>query len=80
MWLGGLALPSVEIPAPITLGRGSPDSLFNGEVYPMSDIRPAHGIFIKWGRFQAGAFGTPAVLTVFAAMVAGFIGRWLGFW
>ncbi len=46
----------------------------------MSDFRPAHGIFIKWSRFQAGAFGIPAVVTVLVAVVAGFMGRWLGFW
>jgi hypothetical protein len=40
----------------------------------MSDKQPTHGFFIKWGPFQAGAFGTPAVLAVFA------VGRWLGFW
>jgi hypothetical protein len=46
----------------------------------MSDIRPAHGIFIKWGRFQAGAFGKPAVLTVLVIVVTGFVGRLLGIW
>jgi hypothetical protein len=46
----------------------------------MSDIRPAHGIFIKWGRFQAGAFGWPAVLTVLVIVSAAFVGRLLGIW
>jgi len=46
----------------------------------MSDIPPSHGIFIEWGRFQAGAFGCPAILTVLAAVVAGFPGRLLGIW
>jgi hypothetical protein len=46
----------------------------------MPDIRPAHGIFIKWGRFQAGAIGKPAVLTVLAIVLAGFVGRLLGIW
>jgi hypothetical protein len=39
----------------------------------MPDIRPSHGIFIKWGRFQAGAFGWPAVITVLATVVAAFV-------
>jgi hypothetical protein len=48
----------------------------------MSDLRPTHGIFIKWGRFQAGAVGIPAVLMVVVAVVAVLVGRWwwLGFW
>jgi hypothetical protein len=46
----------------------------------MSDIRPSHGIFIKWGRVQAGAFGWPAVLTVLVTVVAGFVGGLLGIW
>jgi hypothetical protein len=46
----------------------------------MSDFRPSHGIFIKWGRFQAGAFGWPAVVTVLTTVVTGFVGRLLGIW
>jgi hypothetical protein len=46
----------------------------------MRDAPPAHGIFIKWGRFQAGAFGRPAVLTVLVIAVAGFLGRLWGLW
>jgi hypothetical protein len=46
----------------------------------MSDIRPAHGIFIKWGRFQVGAFGWPALLTVLVIVVVGFVGRLSGLW
>jgi hypothetical protein len=46
----------------------------------MSDFRPVHGIFIKWGRFQAGAFGIPAVATVLVSVVAGLVGRLLGVW
>jgi hypothetical protein len=25
---------------------------------------PPHALFVKWGRFQAGAFGWPAVVTL----------------
>lgn len=46
----------------------------------MFDIRPAHGIFIKWGRFQVGAFGWPAVVTVLVAIVVVFVGRLWGLW
>jgi hypothetical protein len=46
----------------------------------MSDIRPTHGIFIKWGRFQAGAIGWPAVVTILVIVVVGFAGRMLGIW
>jgi hypothetical protein len=46
----------------------------------MSDLRHTHGLFIKWGCLQIGAFGRPAVLTVFAAVVAGFLGRLIGVW
>jgi hypothetical protein len=46
----------------------------------MLDIRPSHGIFIRWGRFQAGAFGWPAVITVLVTVVAAFAGRLLGLW
>jgi hypothetical protein len=46
----------------------------------MSSFRSRHGLFIKWGRFQVGAFGRPAVLTVLVIVVAVFIGRLCGLW
>jgi hypothetical protein len=46
----------------------------------MTNIRPSHGLFIKWGRFQIGAFGRPAVLTVLVAVVAAFLSRLWGLW
>jgi hypothetical protein len=35
----------------------------------MPDAQPTHGIFIKYGRFHADAFGRPAVLTILLALV-----------
>lgn len=33
---------------------------------------PPHALFIKWGRFQAGAFGLPAIAALLAiSLVAG---------
>ena len=28
------------------------------------DPHPPNALFIKWGRFQAGAFGVPAMITL----------------
>jgi branched-subunit amino acid transport protein AzlD len=44
------------------------------------DQQPPHGLFLKWGRFQIGAFGIPAVATVLTVVVLGFWGRWFGLW
>jgi hypothetical protein len=41
---------------------------------------PPHGLYLKWGKFQIGAFGIPAVLTVLAAMVLVALGRAQGWW
>jgi hypothetical protein len=42
----------------------------------MSDIPPS--IFIKWGKFEAGAYGVLAVLTVLLIGLLGLGGRLLG--
>jgi hypothetical protein len=52
--------------------------LLNGEMRTMPDAQPTHGIFIKYGRFHADAFGRPAVLTILLALVVGLAGRLLG--
>ena len=44
------------------------------------DQQPPHGSFLKWGRFQVGAFGIPAVTTVLVAVLLGFLGRCIGLW
>ena len=43
---------------------------------------PPHGLFLKWGKFEVGAFGIPAVATVLVAVVVllVFWGRWNGLW
>ena len=41
------------------------------------DQQPPHGLFLKWRKFQIGAFGIPTVATVFVAVLLGFSGRWL---
>ncbi len=41
------------------------------------DQQPPHGLFLKWRKFQIGAFGIPAVATVLIAVLLGFSGRWL---
>ena len=46
----------------------------------MSSFRPPHGLLIKWGPFRLNASGLPAVLTVLATVVAGFVGRLYGLW
>jgi hypothetical protein len=37
-----------------------------------TDQLPPHALFFRWGKFQAGAFGLPAILalTFFAVLVA----------
>ncbi len=46
----------------------------------MIDQQPPHGLFLKWGKFQIGAFGIPAVATVLATVLLAFWGRWTGLW
>jgi hypothetical protein len=41
---------------------------------------PPHGLYLKWGKFQIGAFGIPAVLTVFGVIVLAAVGRAAGWW
>ena len=41
---------------------------------------PPDAMFIRWGRFQAGAFGRPAVLILGAALFCGIATRLLGLW
>src|ERR1700724_2102911 len=41
------------------------------------DQQPPHGLFLKWRKFQIGAFGIPAAATVLVAVLLGFSGRWL---
>jgi len=41
---------------------------------------PPHAIFVKWGRFQMGVFGWPAILAVLITVLTGFLGRLLGIW
>lgn len=53
--------------------------LLRGVSMPI-DQQPPHGLFLKWGRFQIGAFGIPAVTTVLIAVLLGFWGRWFGLW
>jgi hypothetical protein len=46
----------------------------------MSIDQPPHGLFLKWGRLQIGAYGIPAIVTVCIAVLALFFGRWFGLW
>ena len=41
------------------------------------DTNPSNALFIKWGRFQAGAFGVPAIVTLalLAAVLAMYLFR-----
>jgi hypothetical protein len=41
---------------------------------------PAHGIFIRWGKFQIGAFGIPAILAISVIALAGLAVRFTAFW
>lgn len=38
----------------------------------MTEQTPPHALFIQWGKFKAGAFGIPAILSLIfiAALVA----------
>jgi hypothetical protein len=42
--------------------------------------QPPHGLFLKWGQFQIGAFGVPAICTVLIAIIILFVGRVAGIW
>ena len=44
------------------------------------DQQPPHGLFLKWGKFQIGAFGIPAVATVLIVVLLMFWGRWIMLW
>ena len=40
---------------------------------------PYDALFVRWGQFQAGAFGRPAILAlvlILAALVLGLAGGW----
>lgn len=42
------------------------------------DRPPPHALFVKWGKFQAGAFGIPAIITL--GIVALSASRLFGWW
>jgi len=44
------------------------------------DDHPVHSIFIRWGRFEVGAFGRPAIVAVCFIASAVIFGRLLGMW
>lgn len=44
------------------------------------DPFPRDAIFIKWGRFQAGAFGRLAIAAVIVILALAVAGRALGLW
>jgi len=46
----------------------------------MSLDQPPHGLFFKWGRLQVGAYGIPAIATVWVIVLAAIGGRWFGLW
>lgn len=46
----------------------------------MSTEGPSHGLYIKWGRFQMGASGVPALVTLMLALAIVLLGRILGAW
>jgi hypothetical protein len=41
--------------------------------------QPPDALYIRWGKFQAGAFGRPAIVAL-ALIVAAFLLRAAGFW
>jgi hypothetical protein len=43
----------------------------------MSDQKPPDALFIRWGKFQAGAFGRPAILALIALTAAVVLVLWL---
>lgn len=40
---------------------------------------PAHGIFIRWGKLQIGAFGIPAILAITVVALAELVVRFAAF-
>jgi hypothetical protein len=44
------------------------------------DPFPREALFIKWGRFQAGAFGRLAILALLGIVAALIAGRAFGLW
>lgn len=41
--------------------------------------QPSDALFIRWGKFQAGVFGRPAIVAL-ALVAASFLLRVVGFW
>jgi hypothetical protein len=45
-----------------------------------TEDHPRDAIFIKWGRFQIGAFGRLAILTILLLVILIFLGRSMSLW
>lgn len=71
------------------MSHGAPTSdsfcdLMDCQTHERSDMKiepfPAHGIFIRWGKFQIGAFGIPAILAIVVIALAELVVRFTVSW
>jgi len=46
----------------------------------MAEQPPRDAIYLKWGKFEAGIFGKPAILALAFAVSVAFITRFFSLW